>query len=146
VPVSGRPTRDGAVLPGQGRCFDYALAVRRFESGRHVTRVRGASPVRTAQLALSRVPLGIPPLNGRFARWRDPESAVPAVHPGMVAEMAATAGTCPQRIVWNPAAVEGGARMRWCSKRRRAQRVSLGSTSRPKTSIHSDWLRPTLCR
>ena len=23
---------------------------------------------------------------------------------------------------------------------------SLGSTSRPKTSIHSAWLRPTLCR
>ena len=23
---------------------------------------------------------------------------------------------------------------------------SLGSTSRPKTSIHSFWLRPTLCR
>jgi hypothetical protein len=25
-------------------------------------------------------------------------------------------------------------------------RVTLGSTSRPKTSIHSRWLRPTLCR
>lgn len=27
-----------------------------------------------------------------------------------------------------------------------AHRASLGSTSRPKTSIHSRWLRPTLCR
>jgi hypothetical protein len=26
------------------------------------------------------------------------------------------------------------------------QRCSLGMTSRPKTSIHSAWLRPTLCR
>ena len=28
----------------------------------------------------------------------------------------------------------------------RAQRCSAGSTSRPNTSIHSRWLRPTLCR
>jgi len=27
-----------------------------------------------------------------------------------------------------------------------AHRCSFGSTSRPKTSIHSRWLRPTLCR
>jgi len=27
-----------------------------------------------------------------------------------------------------------------------AHRVSFGSTSRPNTSIHSRWLRPTLCR
>ena len=29
---------------------------------------------------------------------------------------------------------------------RTRHRCSLGSTSRPKTSIHSAWLRPTLCR
>ena len=28
----------------------------------------------------------------------------------------------------------------------RAHRTSFGRTSRPKTSIHSRWLRPTLCR
>ncbi|HVB44535.1 MAG TPA: NUDIX domain-containing protein [Streptosporangiaceae bacterium] len=30
--------------------------------------------------------------------------------------------------------------------RLRAQRLSFGSTSRPNASIHSSWLRPTLCR
>jgi hypothetical protein len=29
---------------------------------------------------------------------------------------------------------------------RHGQRTSFGSTSRPNTSIHSRWLRPTLCR
>ena len=31
-------------------------------------------------------------------------------------------------------------------RRRAGQACSVGRTSRPKTSIHSAWLRPTLCR